>query len=226
MDIKLTDEQREILKGHICPYCHVPTEYKNSRDVYGIDYGMIYICPKCHAYVGVHKGTNKAKGRLANAELRQCKVKAHLYFDLIFKMGIMKRADAYKWLSKQLELPPEYTHIGMFNPETCAKVVDVSKRLLKTMRFALRKQDKIKAVLGKEYLENHILPSLKEYFSKNDDQQIYTDIDMMGYYTETGKTYPLLRINDVANENAMLEFVVIGKMYDVFNLSYVGRLEG
>ena len=127
MDIRLTEEQREILSGRICPYCHVPTEYKNSIEVYGVDYGMIYYCPQCGAYVGVHKGTDRAKGRLANAELRRCKIEAHRYFDELYKRGLMKRREAYKWLSDQLGLPPEYTHIGMFNPETCAKVVDVSK---------------------------------------------------------------------------------------------------
>lgn len=63
-----------MLKGRICPYCHIKTEYKNSVDIYGADYGMIYICPKCRAYVGVHKGTDKAKGRLANEYLRRCKI--------------------------------------------------------------------------------------------------------------------------------------------------------
>lgn len=130
MDIKLTDEQKEILKGHICPYCHIQTEYKSSIEIYGVDYGMIYICPKCRAYVGVHSGTNIAKGRLADANLRRCKIEAHRYFDRIYKSGMMKRTEAYKWLSEQLQIPQEYTHIGMFNPETCAKVVDVSKKLL------------------------------------------------------------------------------------------------
>lgn len=63
MDIRLTEEQREILSGRICPYCHVPTEYKNSIEVYGVDYGMIYYCPQCGAYVGVHKGTDRAGSR-------------------------------------------------------------------------------------------------------------------------------------------------------------------
>lgn len=44
-------------------------------------------------------------------------------FDELYKRGLMRRREAYKWLSDQLGLPPEYTHIGMFNPETCAKVV-------------------------------------------------------------------------------------------------------
>lgn len=80
---------------------HVPTEYKNSIEVYGVDYGMIYYCPQCGAYVGVHKGTDRAKGRLANAELRRCKIEAHRYFDELYKRGLMRRREAYKWLSDQ-----------------------------------------------------------------------------------------------------------------------------
>lgn len=92
------------------------------------------------------------------------------------------------------------------------------------MRYALRKQDKIKEVLGNEYLENNILQSLNKYFENND--RIYSDIEPDGYVTDYGNEYPLLRINDVANSDAMLEFVIIGQMYDVLNLSYVGRLKG
>lgn len=215
MQIKLTDEQKEILKGRICPYCHIKTEYKNSFDIYGADYGMIYICPKCRAYVGVHKGTDKAKGRLANEYLRRCKIEAHLYFDQIYKRGIMKRKEAYKWLSEQLGLPPEFTHIGMFNPETCAKVVDVSKKLLKTMRFALRNQEKIKAHFepnGDEIL-NRIKESLKNAFSSYDDIEKYID-DL------ENEPYPILCIEDVGHSFNMIAFYVIKKKYDVYNLAF------
>lgn len=94
------------------------------------------------------------------------------------------------------------------------------------MRYALRKQEKIKEVLGKEYLENNILQSLNKYFGNNDDDRIYSDIEPDGYVTDYGNKYPLLRINDVANSDAMLEFAVMGQMYDVLNLSYVGRMKG
>lgn len=94
------------------------------------------------------------------------------------------------------------------------------------MRYALRKQDKIKAVLGNEYLENNILQSLNKYFGNNDDDRIYSDTKPYGFVTEYGNKYPLLRINDVANSDAMLEFAVMGQMYDVLNLSYVGRMKG
>lgn len=94
------------------------------------------------------------------------------------------------------------------------------------MRYALRKQNKIKEVLGKKYLENNILQSLNKYFENSDNDRIYSDIEPDGYVTDYGNKYPLLRINDVANSDAMLEFAVMRQMYDVLNLSYVGRMKG
>lgn len=38
--------------------------------------------------------------------------------------------------------------------------------------------------------------------------------------------YPLLRINDLADENAMLEFSVIDWYQDVFELCFLGRMKG
>lgn len=94
------------------------------------------------------------------------------------------------------------------------------------MRYALRNQDKIKAVFGNEYLEKNILQSLNKYFKNSDDDRIYSDIEPDGYVTDYGNKYTLLRINDVANSEAMLEFAVIGQIYDVLKLSYIGRIKG
>jgi hypothetical protein len=124
------DLLHQIFKGKICPYCKKPTEYIDSTYLYGKSYGMIYICKKCDAYVGVHKGTNKALGRLANAELRYWKKEAHRYFDPIWKSSLKSRRSAYKWLSQKLKLPGTYTHIGMFGVETCKKVVELCKKEL------------------------------------------------------------------------------------------------
>lgn len=54
----------EILTGKVCPYCGRPTEFVDSSVIYGRSYGMIYLCRDCRAYVGVHKGTDQALGRL------------------------------------------------------------------------------------------------------------------------------------------------------------------
>lgn len=97
------------------------------------------------------------------------------------------------------------------------------------MKYTLRKQDKIKAILGNGYLQKNILKSLNKYFENNDDDRIYSDIELNGYITDFGK-YSLLRINDLANSDAMLEFAVIGQLYDgqndVLIMSYVGRMKG
>ena len=73
---------------------------------------------------------------------------------------------------------------------------------------------------------NGLFNGKKKYFENSDNDRIYSDIEPDGYVTDYGNKYPLLRINDVANSDAMLEFAVMGQMYDVLNLSYVGRMKG
>jgi len=118
---------RLIFEGKICPYCKSPSEYlKDSTPVYNKDYGPLYICWKCNAYVGVHSGEpKKALGRLATKELREWKKKAHAAFDPIWQSNYKSRYQAYQWLSIKLNIPKEFTHIGMFNLETCKRVVEI-----------------------------------------------------------------------------------------------------
>ena len=104
----------------------------DSAEIYnGTSYGPIYICRPCNAYVGTHKFTDKPLGRLANAELRELKKQAHEVFDKIWKLKYKRgRHQAYYWLSKQLERPFDYTHIGMMDEESCRKTIAVSKKYL------------------------------------------------------------------------------------------------
>lgn len=94
------------------------------------------------------------------------------------------------------------------------------------MRYALRKQDKIASVYSKAYLNNHIIKSLDSYFGNSNDERITDDISQERYATQTGECYPLLRINDLSDDNAMLEFAVIGQQYDILKLSFLGRMKG
>ena len=78
------------MKGQIviCDYCGTPADFVDSSVVYhGHSFGMIYLCPRCGAYVGVHKGSDKPLGRLANSELRNWKKAAHAAFDPLWKYG-------------------------------------------------------------------------------------------------------------------------------------------
>ena len=93
------------MKGRIviCDYCGTPADFVDSSVVYhGHSFGMIYLCPRCGAYVGVHKGSDKPLGRLANSELRNWKKAAHAAFDPLWKYGPYRgrRNEAYRWLRR------------------------------------------------------------------------------------------------------------------------------
>lgn len=118
------------MKGRIviCDYCGTPADFVDSSVVYhGHSFGMIYLCPRCGAYVGVHKGSDKPLGRLANSELRNWKKAAHAAFDPLWKYGPYRgrRNEAYRWLSEKMGIPIEFTHIGMFDVDQCRKVVRI-----------------------------------------------------------------------------------------------------
>lgn len=123
--------KHSIMKGKECPYCGSVTAFVDSSVIYGKSYGMIYLCKPCDAYVGVHKGSTIALGRLANYELREAKKRAHLSFDPLWKNGMFKsRRAAYSWLAKEMNLSEHMTHIGMFNVEQCNQVVNLCKERL------------------------------------------------------------------------------------------------
>lgn len=109
----------------LCDYCGKPAIYTDSSLVYGKSYGMIYYCPDCHAWVGVHRGTDKPLGRLADAELRDWKKKAHDAFDPIWRTGRMKRNAAYAWLAQKLGIDAKEAHIGMFDSAQCIQVIQI-----------------------------------------------------------------------------------------------------
>lgn len=113
-----------------CDYCGQPAQFVDSAIVYGRSYGMIYYCPGCAAWVGVHKGTDQPLGRLANAELRKYKRAAHATFDPIWQSGRMRRNVAYAWLSERLGIPREETHIGMMDVDRCKQVIEICRKEL------------------------------------------------------------------------------------------------
>lgn len=90
------------------------------------------------------------------------------------------------------------------------------------MRYALRNQDKIANSYSEEYLNNHLLASLNSFFNIVDEDEMN---EFWLINTDEYK-YPVLRINDLADDNAMLEFAVIGRQFDVLKLAYMGRMKG
>jgi len=77
------------LKPTKCNLCGGKVEYISNAAIYhGREYGSgkCYCCTECRAYVGTHKNRPKeALGILADAEMREWKIKCHDLFDAIWK---------------------------------------------------------------------------------------------------------------------------------------------
>lgn len=119
-----------------CRYCLKPALLLRVGDPgypYQRDFGPIWTCAPCGAWVGCHAGTENALGGLANAELRAAKQAAHAAFDPLWQRKIKRegcsrrkaRNAGYRWLSQQLGIPFKKTHIGYMSLEECQRVVEV-----------------------------------------------------------------------------------------------------
>ena len=123
----------------MCPYCPIESRLVSSVEVYHRDYGMIYLCsnyPACDAFVGVHKGTNRPKGSLANKPLRSLRMEAHHLFDSLIDRKIARdnvskkeaRKVGYLWLTEQLKIEAKNCHIGEFDEQLCQKTIELCSK--------------------------------------------------------------------------------------------------
>lgn len=133
-----------------CPYCSQPAQFlESSASLYrGRDFGPVWICRPCAAWVGCHPGTNKPLGIPADAATKAARSVAHTAFDRLWKeiassyvlnsalgRGAKKRNEyrirkrgrtrAYRWLAEQLGITPEDCHIGAMDAATCARVAEL-----------------------------------------------------------------------------------------------------
>jgi hypothetical protein len=114
----------------ICPYDKARAKLVDGSAIYphriDLHSKRFYLCEVCGAYVGCHEGTNRALGRLANAELRRWKSKAHASFDPLWKTRKWgTRKQAYTRLASELGVAENGCHIGMFDVEQCKKVISI-----------------------------------------------------------------------------------------------------
>lgn len=105
-----------------------------------------YRCAPCGAHVGCHPPAQKngkgghgngwvPLGRLANAELRDAKRRAHAAFDPIWKSKFMSRREAYQWAAGALGISADNCHIGMFDVERCDQIAKLSRSKIKELAW-------------------------------------------------------------------------------------------
>lgn len=118
-------------KKIICDYCLKTASLVTGKEIYptrkDLHKKYFYQCVDCNAYVGCHPNSVQPLGRLANSELRKWKRTAHYYFDRLWQQRHMKRANAYKWLAKKMNINEEDCHIGFFDVASCKRVIEIMK---------------------------------------------------------------------------------------------------
>ena len=55
---------------------------------------------------------------------------AHAKFDLLWKHGYMTRRQAYGWMRREMGLSAEEAHIGRFDQQQCADLIDKAEHAL------------------------------------------------------------------------------------------------
>ena len=103
--------------------------------------GKVYVCsryPECNSYVGVHPGTNIAKGTLADKQLRFKRIQAHQTFDQIWKNHILSKSNAYRWIADKFCLTAKEAHIGEFDLYMCEQLICESMKILRNNHIPLR----------------------------------------------------------------------------------------
>ena len=138
-----------------CPYCGRPSVFHmDSSYIYrGQNYGPVFECEPCGAYVGAHRATLLPMGTLANKPLRILRMQCHKLFDPLYKdlsqaypehgRGLTRpahnstmrgaaRTRAYRWLAAQLNIPLDDCHIAMFREDRCREVIALLTELQPT----------------------------------------------------------------------------------------------
>ncbi|MCC3679199.1 DUF3268 family zinc-finger domain-containing protein [Staphylococcus epidermidis] len=116
---------------------------ENSEIYNGRSYGewpYAYLCRDCGAYVGLHPATDLPLGTLADKPLREARNRGKRPFERIWRERYMRRSEAYAWLAKQLQLPAEQCHFGLFDAEQCEQARQVSEAYLAEANAQLRAQ--------------------------------------------------------------------------------------
>ena len=127
-----------------CDYCGNPATLVTGDAIYpgrpSLAGKHFWECTGCDAWVGTHSNSkdHAPLGRLANAELRAAKIRAHAAFDRLWKekhrRGATKshaRKAGYRWLAEQMGLTGAQCHIGMFSVDQCERVVELCTYITK-----------------------------------------------------------------------------------------------
>lgn len=129
------------MKPVFCPYCGSQAAFKDAFVVYRrMGLGMVYICPNqpCDARVGVHEGTDKPKGSLANAALRSMRSSIHALFDPLWRdTKEFDRTELYEAAAHVMGV--KEFHIGEMREDSASAFLANSQELIEKIKLAAQR---------------------------------------------------------------------------------------
>lgn len=91
----------------------------------------LYVCdryPACNSYVAAHRATLRPMGSLADAALRNKRIRAHRAFDQLWRSGLMTKKEAYQWMQAEFGLHEDQAHIAQFGTYMCDRLIRACER--------------------------------------------------------------------------------------------------
>ncbi len=115
----------------ICPGCNARARIAHGGELFphrvDLRARLFWVCTPCDTRVGCHPGGTEPLGKMATERERTSRAIAHKHFDQLWERGEMTRYQAYGWLAAALGMSRDRCHIGRFDSETCARVIEVCK---------------------------------------------------------------------------------------------------
>lgn len=109
-------------KAPTCPACRVEARFIDTAEIYGVTYGFAWVCvnfPRCDYRVGAHPD-GLPLGAMADAALRQLRIRAHRAFDGWWRGVGLTRRDGYRALTHWYGSD---AHISWMDAADCQRVI-------------------------------------------------------------------------------------------------------
>lgn len=115
------DMNCNLIKGNVA--------YPHRENLFSLNF---YQCPVCKNFVGVHKGTYRPLGVIANSEIKNARRHIHNLLDPIWKTGKIGRKKCYKLISE--ELGYEYHTANLKTIDECRTVYRIIQRIKRNIK--------------------------------------------------------------------------------------------
>lgn len=121
-----------------CDYCGAPATLARMGDEpypYRDDHGPLWICVPCQAWIGIFARSTRhvPLGRLADAQLRDLKVKLHAALEPLVQAKVRRdgcnvfeaRSKGMKWLAQAIGVEPDKCSIHTLDAEQCERAIAI-----------------------------------------------------------------------------------------------------